>query len=332
MTEHRRMIVTGGAGFVGSFLCERYIAEGWHVTCLDNLSTGTVSNLAALRSEPRFELLERDVAAGLGVTGRVDAVVHLASPASPRDYHELPLATMKVGAEGTRNALELASEHGARFLLASTSEVYGDPEVHPQPETYWGNVNPVGPRAVYDEAKRFAEAMTMAYRRARRVHTHIVRIFNTYGPRMRPADGRVVPTFLTRALRHEPMPIFGDGSQSRSFCYVGDLVEGLHRMLESDESGPINLGNPAEVTIGQLAQLCVDLTGSRSRIIFEPLPVDDPRRRQPDITLARERLGWEPKVELSDGLLRAAAWTREALAAEDAASLAGGTVGEEPAS
>lgn len=313
-----RIIITGGAGFIGSFLAERYVAEGWHVTCVDNLSTGALSNLDGLRAEPRFDLVECDLAEGLDITGPVDAIAHLASPASPRDYHALPLATMKVGADGTRNALELASDRQAVFLLASTSEVYGDPLVHPQPESYFGNVNPVGPRAVYDEAKRFAEAMTVAYRRARRVETRIARIFNTYGPRMRPGDGRAVPTFLERALRHEPLPVFGDGSQSRSFCYVSDLVEGLHRMLRSSESGPINLGNTAEITIGELARLAIEVTGSRSEIVFEPLPVDDPRRRRPDITLARERLDWSPTVALPDGLQRSAAWLREVLASDAA--------------
>lgn len=306
--RRKRAIVTGGAGFLGSHLSERLLLDGWWVLCIDNFVTGLPHNIGHLRALPKFHLRERDVTGPLQVPGPVDAVFHLASPASPSDYLRLPIETLKVGSIGTLNALELAADKGARFLLASTSETYGDPLVHPQPETYWGNVNPVGPRAVYDEAKRFAEAVTMAYRSSRGVNTAIVRIFNTYGPRMRPHDGRAIPTFIDQALRGSPMTVSGDGSQTRSVCFVDDLVDGLVRMMHSEHPGPVNLGNPQELTMLELAMTVRDLTGSRSPISFVPRPVDDPSVRRPDITLARSALAWEPAVSVTDGLLRTIEW------------------------
>ncbi|MGC8916449.1 MAG: UDP-glucuronic acid decarboxylase family protein [Thermoanaerobaculum sp.] len=299
-----RAVVTGGAGFLGSHLCERLLREGLEVVCIDNLLTGTLSNIEHLFGADGFTFVKYDVTNYIHVPGRVDFVLHFASPASPIDYLELPIQTLKVGSLGTHKALGLAKAKGARFLLASTSEVYGDPLVHPQPETYWGNVNPVGPRGVYDEAKRFAEAMTMAYHRYHGVSTRIVRIFNTYGPRMRRNDGRVVPAFICQALAGKPLTVFGDGSQTRSFCYVDDLIEGVVRVLFSEIGDPINLGNPQEMTVLEFAKTIKELTSSSSPIEFRPLPVDDPKVRQPDITKARVFLGWEPRVPLAVGLAR----------------------------
>ena len=299
-----RVLVSGGAGFIASHLCERLIEEGHSVMALDNLLTGREANLASLRGKPDFEFVRQDVAEAFQVNGPFDQLLHLASPASPFDYLKYPVETMQAGSAGTKNMLDLARASGAAFLLASTSECYGDPEEHPQKETYWGRVNPIGPRAVYDEAKRFAEAMTMAYNREYGVRTRIARIFNTYGPRMKLNDGRVVPAFVGQALAGEPMTVFGDGSQTRSFCYVSDLVDGLRRLMDSGEKDPINLGNPQEITILEFARRIQDLTGSRVPIEYRPLPEDDPQQRQPDITRARERLGWEPRVSLEDGLRR----------------------------
>jgi len=295
-------LVTGGAGFLGSHLCDYLIARGHRVVCVDNLETGSLENIRHLGDggEFRFEML--DITSHYEIDEPVDFVYHMASPASPIDYARLPLHTLKVGAYGTHNTLGLAKKHRARFLLASTSEVYGDPLVHPQPETYWGNVNPIGPRGVYDEAKRYAEALTMAYLRQQGVNTAIVRIFNTSGPRMRPHDGRAIPTFLRQAMTNRPLTVFGDGSQTRSFCHVDDLVRGLVLLAESDEHEPVNLGNPDEMSLLELAQVIIELTGSSSEIVFEALPVDDPQVRQPDITRARELLGWEPEVDIRDGL------------------------------
>ena len=299
-----RVLVTGGAGFLGSHLCERLLAEGHEVIAMDNLVTGNLRNITSLEGSPRFRFVFHNVTQFIAVEGALDAVLHFASPASPIDYLLLPIQTLKVGSLGTHNALGLAMAKKARFLLASTSEVYGDPLVHPQPETYWGNVNPVGPRGVYDEAKRFAEAMTMAYRRANGVDTRIVRIFNTYGERMRPRDGRVVPALICQALAGEPMTVFGDGSQTRSFCYVTDLIEGIYRLLLSGEHDPVNIGNPRELSVLDFARTIQKLTETRSAIVFKPLPVDDPRVRQPDISRARTLLGWEPRVRLEEGLSR----------------------------
>ncbi len=295
-------LVTGGAGFLGSHLCDRLLSEGHRVLCVDNFVTGRHENIAALRENADFRLIEHDISKPLDIDEPLDRVLHFASPASPIDYLELPIQTLKVGSLGTHNALGIAMEHGARYLLASTSEVYGDPLIHPQPESYWGNVNPVGPRGVYDEAKRFAEAMTMAYHRVHGIETRIVRIFNTYGPRMRPKDGRVVPNFVLQALRGEAMTVYGEGQQTRSFCFVDDLVEGIWRLLNSDIDTPVNIGNPNEMTILQFAERIRELTGSSSEIVFEALPEDDPKTRQPDISLARRALGWEPRVPLDDGL------------------------------
>jgi dTDP-glucose 4,6-dehydratase len=306
-----RVLVTGGAGFLGSHLCDRLLAERHEVIAMDNLITGNLRNIAHLSGEPRFRFVRHDVSQFIGVEGALDAVLHFASPASPIDYLELPIQTLKVGSLGTHNALGLAMSKKARFLLASTSEVYGDPLVHPQPETYWGNVNPIGPRGVYDEAKRFAEAMTMAYRRAKGMDTRIVRIFNTYGERMRPRDGRVVPALIGQALAGEPMTVFGDGSQTRSFCYVSDLVEGIYRLSLSNEADPVNIGNPSELSVLDFARTIQRLTGTRSEIVFKPLPVDDPRVRQPDISRARRLLGWEPKVKLEEGLSRTIEYFRQ---------------------
>jgi len=295
-------LVTGGAGFLGSHLCERLLQEGHKVVCVDNLLTGKLENIQSLMDRGDFQFIEHDVTRPFEVNVPLDNVLHFASPASPMDYLELPIQTLKVGSLGTHNTVGLAKAKEARYLLASTSEVYGDPLVHPQPETYWGNVNPVGPRGVYDEAKRFAEAMVMAYHRFHGLETRIVRIFNTYGPRMRPKDGRVVPAFIQQALLGEPLTVFGDGSQTRSFCYVNDLVEGIWRLLNSDTSDPVNIGNPHEMTILEFGRRIIEATNSKSEISFVELPVDDPKTRQPDITRAREILGWSPQVELQDGL------------------------------
>ena len=296
------VLITGGAGFLGSHLSDRFLAEGYEVICMDNLITGALRNIEHLASETKFHFVHQDVTEFIHVPGRLDAVLHFASPASPIDYLNYPIQTLKVGSLGTHKALGLAHAKGARFLLASTSECYGDPLVHPQKEDYWGNVNPVGPRGVYDEAKRFAEAMTMGYHRYHALESRIVRIFNTYGPRMRLNDGRALPAFMGQALRGEPLTVFGDGSQTRSFCYVSDLVDGIYRLLQSDETLPTNIGNPSEMTILEFAKTVLELTGSRSEISFQDLPQDDPKVRQPDIGKAREVLGWEPKVALLDGL------------------------------
>jgi len=297
-----RIIVSGAAGFVGSHMCDRLLAEGHTVVGLDNFLTGSERNLEHLTGEARFRLIRHDVTQPLALDGPIDAVIHMASPASPKDYLQHPIETLDVGSAGTRQMLELARAHNASFLLTSTSETYGDPLVHPQVETYWGNVNPVGPRSCYDESKRFAEALTMAFHRTYKMRTNIARIFNTYGPRMKLNDGRVVPAFLDQALRGEPMTVFGDGLQTRSFCYVTDLVDGLYRLLQSAERYPVNLGNPREMTILEFAEHIRRLTGSKSRIVHEPLPQDDPKKRKPDIGKARRILGWEPGVSLEDGL------------------------------
>ena len=299
-----RVLITGAAGFLGSHLCDRFLAEGHQVVGMDNFITGHPDNIAHLLGRPDFHFVQHDVTDFMYVEGDLDGVLHFASPASPVDYLEKPIQTLKVGSLGTHKALGLAKAKGARFLIASTSEVYGDPLVHPQPETYWGNVNPVGPRGVYDEAKRFAEAMTMAYHRFHGVQTRIVRIFNTYGPRMRPGDGRVVSNFIVQAMRGDPLSVYGDGGQTRSFCYVDDLIEGIYRLFLSDRPEPTNIGNPTEFTVRELAELVLRMTGSRSEIARLPLPEDDPKLRRPDITIAREVLGWEPRVELEEGLAR----------------------------
>jgi dTDP-glucose 4,6-dehydratase len=304
-------VVTGGAGFLGSHLCERLLADGHEVLALDNFLTGTARNVEHLLEHDGFRLVRADVTDFVHVAGPVDQVMHFASPASPIDYLQLPIETLKVGSTGTLHALGLAKEKGARFLLASTSETYGDPQVHPQPETYWGHVNPVGPRGVYDEAKRYAEALTMAYRRTHDVDTAIVRIFNTHGPRMRPNDGRAIPAFTCQALTGQPITVAGEGSQTRSIIYVDDLVEGIVRLLHSDLCGPVNIGNPHETSVLHLAETIKRLTGSESPIIFVERPVDDPSIRQPDISLARRELGWEPKVDFEDGLSRTIAWFRD---------------------
>ncbi len=297
-----RILVTGAAGFLGSHLCDRLLAADHEVVGIDNFITGSAPNLAHLEGHARFQLVRQDVTTFITVDGPLDGVLHFASPASPIDYLEYPIPTLKVGALGTHNTLGLAKAKGARFLLASTSEVYGDPLVHPQPESYWGNVNPVGPRGVYDEAKRFAEAMTMAYHRYHGVNTRIVRIFNTYGPRMRPQDGRVVSNFIVQALKGEPLTVYGDGSQTRSFCYVDDLIDGIVRLWEGGTAEPTNIGNPDEFTVWQLAERVLALTGSKSPIVKRPLPTDDPKVRRPDISRARATLGWEPRVPLDAGL------------------------------
>ena len=298
-----RTVVTGGAGFLGSHLCEHLLAQGHHVICVDNLETASLASIDHLRRDD-FEFVNHDVMEPISIDGQVDFVFHLAAIPSPIDYLRLPLLTLKIGSYGTHNALGLAKFKRARFVLASTSEVYGDPQVHPQPETYWGNVNPVGPRGVYDEAKRYSEAMTMAYHRQQGVDTAIARIFNTYGPRMRRNDGRAIPTFMRQALEHKPLTVFGEGSQTRSFCYVDDMVRGLYLLAMSEDHMPINLGNPTEFTIRELAETVIRVTESRSEIVFEALPVDDPQIRQPDITRAKEILGWEPEIELDEGLRR----------------------------
>jgi dTDP-glucose 4,6-dehydratase len=306
-----RVLVTGGAGFVGSHLCDRLLREGHEVVALDNLITGAVRNLEAIglgAGRPGLQLVQADLCAGVPVEGRFDRVYHLASPASPIDDVLLPFETLYVGSDGTRAALERAAADGARLLLASTSEVYGDPAIHPQREDYWGNVNPIGPRSVYDEAKRYAEALTMAFHRYRGVEVRIIRIFNTYGPRMRAEDGRVVPTFIRQALRGEPLTVFGDGSQTRSFCYVDDLVDGMIRLMESGMTGPCNVGNPHELTMLEFAEHINRVTGNPGGLQFKPLPTDDPTRRRPDIGLARQALGWEPAVDFAEGIARTIAW------------------------
>lgn len=307
-----KAVVTGGAGFLGSHLCERLVDEGWDVLCLDSLLTGSSDNLASLLDHERFEFHECDVTREISVGDDLDWVLHFASPASPRDYLEHPIHTLKVGALGTLNGLGLAKDKGAGFFLASTSEVYGDPLVHPQPESYWGNVNPIGPRGVYDEAKRYAEAMVMAYHRAHGLQVKIVRIFNTFGERMRRNDGRAVPNFIEQALTGKPLTVYGDGLQTRSLCYISDLVEGVWRFLNAGDTGPMNLGNPHEVTILELAQLIAKLAETDSEAVYEKRPVDDPEVRRPDISLATKQLGWEPKVSLEEGLARTLEWARGA--------------------
>lgn len=309
-----RVVVTGGAGFLGSHLCTELVARGWEVVCLDNFLTGSPANVAHLMGDERFQLVRCDVTDFIHVPGAVDLVLHFASPASPVDYLQLPIHTLKVGSIGTGHALGLAMEKGARFLIASTSEVYGDPQEHPQREDYWGHVNPIGPRGVYDEAKRYAEALTTAYRTTHGVDTAIVRIFNTYGPRMRPFDGRAIPTFIRQALAGEPLTVAGDGSQTRSVCYVDDLVRGILALADSGEAGPVNIGNPSERTVLEIAQDVVAATGSRSRIDFIERPVDDPTVRRPDTTKAQELLGWAPEVQWQEGLALTVAWFRQELA------------------
>jgi dTDP-glucose 4,6-dehydratase len=312
-----RALVTGGAGFLGSHLCGRLLDEGWAVECVDNEATGSAANVADLAQNDRFRFVKQDVSQSLTCEGPLDYVLHFASPASPPDYLKLPIETLLVGSAGTYNALLLAEKKKAKFLMASTSECYGDPEISPQPETYWGRVNSVGPRSVYDEAKRFSEAMTMAFHRHRAVDTRIVRIFNTYGPRMRLNDGRALPNFVYQALTGQPITIYGDGSQTRSFCYVSDLIEGIWRLMQSDEHLPVNIGNPHEITIREFAERIKALTESPVPIIFEPLPQDDPKQRRPDIAKARKLLGWEPKVELQQGLDKTLPYFRELLARQD---------------
>ena len=311
-----RVLITGAAGFLGSHLCDRFLADGHSVVGLDNFLTGNPANIAHLMGDTRFEFVEHNISTYTYVAGQLDGVLHFASPASPVDYLEFPIATLKVGALGTHNALGLAKAKGARFFIASTSEVYGDPLEHPQTEKYWGNVNPIGPRGVYDEAKRFAEAMTMAYHRFHGMDTRIVRIFNTYGPRMRPHDGRVVSNFIVQALGNEPLTIYGDGSQTRSFCYVSDEVEGIYRLFMRGDSNPTNIGNPNEFTVRQLAELVIELTGTKATIVQRELPVDDPKVRRPDITRAREMLGWEPTVALREGVGRTIDYFRSVLTKE----------------
>jgi dTDP-glucose 4,6-dehydratase len=310
-----RVVVSGGAGFIGSHLCRALLARGDRVVCVDNLVTGATANVADLDGEDAFEFIHHDVTTPLDVNSPIDAVMHFASPASPADFARIPIEILEVGSAGTRNLLDVARKNNARFMLASTSEVYGDPLVHPQPETYWGNVNSIGPRSVYDEAKRFGEAMTMAYHRHHGVDVRLLRIFNTYGPQMRPDDGRVVSNFLVQAIKGEPLTVYGDGGQTRSFCYVADEVRGILALLDSDYVGPVNVGNPNEFTILELAQMVLELTGASSSIEFLPLPQDDPMQRKPDITLAKSLLGWEPTIELAEGLEHTAAWFRTCLGA-----------------
>jgi dTDP-glucose 4,6-dehydratase len=305
----RRALVTGGAGFVGSHLCERLLSEGYRVVCMDNLRTGSLDNVAHLQGEPNFEYLDHDVTAHINVPGEIDEVYHFASPASPKDFLRIPIAILKVGGLGTHNCLGLALAKGARFMLASTSEVYGDPLVHPQPEDYWGNVNPIGIRGVYDEAKRYAEAITMAYSRHHRLQTRIVRIFNTYGPKMREDDGRMVPTFIQQALSKRPLTIYGEGTQTRSIQYVEDLIEGTIRLMKSQESRPVNIGNPVEYSVGEIARMVIEISGYKEgEVVHEGLPEDDPKRRCPEISRAKEVLGWEPRIPAREGLKRTLEW------------------------
>ena len=306
-----RVLLTGGAGFLGSHISERLLKEGHEVICMDNLITGRKENISHLSGNENFEFIKHDVSKYIVVDGKVDYVMHFASPASPEDYLKHPIKTLKVGSLGTHNSLGVAKAHGAKFFLASTSEVYGDPLVNPQPETYWGNVNPVGPRGVYDEAKRFGEALTLAYHRSHGIDTKIIRIFNTYGERMRHHDGRVVPNFIDQALKGEPLTVFGDGSQTRSFCYVSDLVEGIFRLMASNLNEPVNIGNPIELSVLDFANRIKKITGSKSEIVFKPLPVNDPKVRRPDISKAKKELGWEPKVALDEGLERTIEWARK---------------------
>jgi dTDP-glucose 4,6-dehydratase len=311
-----RVLITGGAGFLGSHLCERFLSEGFDVICMDNFITGNPDNIAHLIGNPHFQFVKHDVTEYIYVAGDLDHILHFASPASPIDYMKVPIQTLKVGSLGTHKALGLAKAKKARFLIASTSEVYGDPLVHPQEESYWGNVNPIGVRGVYDEAKRFAEAMTMAYHRYHGVETRLLRIFNTYGPRMRINDGRAIPAFMSQALRGEPLTVFGDGSQTRSVCYVDDLVEGIYRLLLSNETDPVNIGNPDEITMLDLAKEILEITGSKSEIVFKPLPEDDPKIRQPNIDRAKRILGWEPRVNRREGLLKTMEYFRKGMLAK----------------
>lgn len=308
-----RYVVTGGAGFLASHLCERLLKEGHEVVCLDNLLTGSYKNIEPLGGKPGFEFLKQNVSQSILVAGKVDYIFHFASPASPVDYLEFPIPTLKVGAMGTHNSLGFAKGKNAKFFLASTSEVYGDPLVHPQEESYWGNVNPIGPRGVYDEAKRYAESITMAYHRYHGISTRIVRIFNTYGPRMRLKDGRVVPNFMCQALKGEDLTVYGDGSQTRSFCYVEDLVDGIYRLSQKEYYEPVNIGNPSEITVLEFAERIIKITGSKSKIKFDPLPENDPKVRQPDITRAKTLLGWEPKIGLEEGLERTLGYFKKEL-------------------
>jgi dTDP-glucose 4,6-dehydratase len=311
MARRKRVVVTGGAGFLGSHLCDRFIQEGCQVVCMDNLITGNLKNVAHLQDDKHFEFIKHDVSKEITVTGTVDYILHFASPASPVDYLNYPIPTLKVGSLGTHNTLGLAKLKKAKYLLASTSEVYGDPQEHPQKETYWGHVNPIGPRGVYDEAKRFAEAITLAYHRYHKIDTKIIRIFNTYGPRMRIRDGRVVPNFIYQALHGKPLTVYGNGRQTRSFCYYSDLIEGIYRLLFSKIPGPVNVGNPGEFTIQQFAELVLKISGSKSKIVYKPLPTDDPRQRQPDITLAWRQLKWKPQVKLEKGLEETIRWFQQ---------------------
>lgn len=318
----QRVVILGAAGFIGSHLCDRFLGEGWHVTGVDNLITGSLRNVEHLRREARFDFIEGDICNRFDVAGPLDAVLDFASPASPMDYLRHPFETLHVGSVGVENAIELARRKGARFLLSSSSEVYGDPLEHPQRESYWGNVNPIGPRAVYDEAKRFAEAITMAYRRYHRVDTRIARIFNTYGPRMRVGDGRVIPTFIVQALRGELLTVYGDGSHTRSFCYIDDNVDCIWRLLRSSYGDPVNVGTPSEISMLEFARWVQRSIGSDSEIVFRPLPQDDPRLRRPDITTAREVLGWEPKMPFEEGMRRTVTWFRQRLELGDLAAVA----------
>jgi len=307
----KTVLITGGAGFIGSHLCDLFLRKGWRVICLDNLLTGSLENVKHLCRRKRFRFLKHNIAQPVYLKGRIDLILHFASPASPADYLHYPIQTLKVGALGTHNCLGLAKAKGARFLLASTSEVYGDPHVHPQPETYWGHVNPIGPRGVYDEAKRFAEALTMAYHRVHGLDTRIVRIFNTYGPRMRLNDGRAIPNFITQALRGEPITIYGSGLQTRSFCYISDMVEGIYRLTQVGDADPVNIGNPAELSLNDLARAVRKIAGSLSPLAHEPLPTDDPKQRRPDVRKARRLLRWRARVTLEDGLRRTVDWFRQ---------------------
>jgi dTDP-glucose 4,6-dehydratase len=321
--KKRRALVTGGAGFLGSHLCERLLSEGYRVVCVDNLRTGSLDNVAHLEGEAHFEYIDHDVTSHLNVAGELDEIYHFASPASPKDFSRIPIPILKAGALGTYNSLGLALAKGARLMLASSSEVYGDPLVHPQTENYWGNVNPVGVRGVYDEAKRYAEALTMAYHRHHKVDTRIVRVFNTYGPRMRVDDGRMVPNFIQQALLGRPLTVYGDGSQSRSVQYVDDLIEGVLRLMRSPEDRPVNIGNPVEYSVRQVAEMILEISGSQSGIVFEPLPEDDPKQRRPDITRARETLGWEPRVPAKEGLKLTFEWFAQRLSPSEALPPAG---------